>query len=77
MTLSPSSARSAGLAAAVLFTVGLSTTPSAWGEALGQAVTIDDEPSAAGPEAATIDPEADTQRIKTTGPPPEHDELVE
>jgi DivIVA protein len=46
---------------------------------------VDDEPPAAEPEKAApaadadavTDPEAVTQRITTTGPPPEHDELVE
>jgi DivIVA protein len=46
---------------------------------------VDDEPPAAEPEEAApaadadavVDPEAVTQRITTTGPPPEHDELVE
>ena len=56
---------------------GMAPRPPAVVE-LFDAEAIDDEPSAAGPEeAATVDPEADTQRIKTTGPPPEHDELVE
>ena len=58
---------------------------------LFDAEAIDDEPSAAEAEeaapvaeadadtdaGAAADPEAVTQRITTTGPPPEHDELVE
>ena len=46
MTRSPSSARRVRLAAAILFTVALSTLLSARENALGQTVTIDDDPSA-------------------------------
>ena len=41
---------------------------------LFDAEAVDDEPEGVAP---VVDPDAETQRITTTGPPPEHDELVE
>ena len=51
---------------------------------LFDAEAVDDDPATATPEGVApvaaepvVDPDAATQRITTTGPPPEHEELVE